>query len=413
MSVPKKIYDSVHGFIHLSAIESQLLDSALFQRLHYIRQLGSAYLVYPGAVHTRFEHSLGVLKIATQVFDTLAVKQLFPLCEKEIAYWRAIVRMAALCHDLGHLPFSHVAEKQLLGKGGHEEWTLRAIKSQELQPIWSRLADLLPGRNSAEDLLKVAIGEEKLSLLFPEGSPFTPWERIFSEIITGDFFGADRIDYLLRDAKYTGLSYGLFDYHQLIEMLTILPNTTVRGGEGEKREIAIEENGLESCEALLLARHFMYKRLYEYPSVKAYAFHLSRFMQSYYNRFSIINNIERYLSITDNEILAQLQLEAKDPDAPAHLDASVIYTRKKKFQAIPLEESLDKKKLIAFKETHHIPDQAIFWEFASPKKGDANLSFPVLLKSGGCVPAQKLSPFFILSRPSGWIYLSQEYRFLV
>ena len=117
-----KIYDSVHGFIHFNEIESALIDTEVFQRLHYIHQLGISYMIYPGATHTRFEHSLGTMHIATQIFDQIS----------EDPYWRQIVRLAALCHDLGHLPFSHVAEEVLLGAKGHEEWTLKIIESPYL-----------------------------------------------------------------------------------------------------------------------------------------------------------------------------------------------------------------------------------------------------------------------------------------
>src|SRR5476651_2062324 len=92
----KKIYDSVHGFISFDEFEKELIDSLPFQRLHYIHQLGIAYLVYPGATHTRFEHSLGVMELASQIFDRIASKHEIPQAD----YWRQVLRLAALCHDL-------------------------------------------------------------------------------------------------------------------------------------------------------------------------------------------------------------------------------------------------------------------------------------------------------------------------
>src|SRR3989344_4684564 len=237
----KKIYDAVHGFIPFDEFEKELIDSLPFQRLHYIRQLGIAYLVYPGATHTRFEHSLGVMHLASLIFEKICKSvrpDVFHFVPRKgssnYLYWRRVLRMAALCHDLGHLPFSHVAEKALLGPKGHEAWTLQIIDSPYLQPVWDKLKEFpayleeLTERNIVEDIKKIAIGEEKWKGLTGKG--FTPWERIVSEVITGDFFGADRIDYLIRDAKSTGVTYGLFDYQQLIETLRVLPSAN-RGAD--------------------------------------------------------------------------------------------------------------------------------------------------------------------------------------
>ncbi len=155
----QKIYDAVHGFIRFNLLEQKLIDSAPFQRLHHIHQLGIAFIVYPGATHTRFEHSLGTMELATQIFERITSKD-FAL--ENAPYWLQIIRCAALCHDLGHLPFSHDAEKALLGKAGHEEWTKKAIESQELSSIWSELADCFSKEDVTSDVLKMAIGKKKL-----------------------------------------------------------------------------------------------------------------------------------------------------------------------------------------------------------------------------------------------------------
>jgi hypothetical protein len=212
MLYPKKIYDSVHGFIHFNELEQKLIDTQAFQRLHDIHQLGMAYYVYPGATHSRFEHSLGTMELATRIFERILDKKYS--CPKEPLeqdYWKQIIRLAALCHDLGHLPFSHVAEKELLGEGGHENWTLKIIQSEHLKPVWQEVKKLYPKKNVEQDILKISLGEETFKSLSSTRSNFSAWEKIFAQVISGDFFGADRIDYLLRDAKCTGVAYGLFD----------------------------------------------------------------------------------------------------------------------------------------------------------------------------------------------------------
>lgn len=324
----KKVYDAVHGFIRFNALEKLVIDSEPFQRLHGIHQLGIAYLVYPGATHTRFEHSLGTMHLASQIFDRLCAKGFIV---DHASYWEQIVRFAALCHDMGHLPFSHDAEHELLGAAGHEEWTVKVIG--HLQPIWDQVSDYFPGRNIKEDIIKMAIGEKKLSVM---GKPcsFSAIERVLSQIVTGDFFGADRIDYLLRDAQCTGVSHGFFDYLQLIEMLCV---AEIHG----RLEMCIEENGVESCEALLLARHFMHKRVYKYPSVKLYKFHLASFMRAFFAGERYLDHLEDYLSLTDHEIIAAFRKAAKNPADKGHEAALCLMDRKKRFRTLCIAHDFD------------------------------------------------------------------------
>src|SRR6266852_3136042 len=108
-----EIRDPIHNFISVSSDERQVIDSFAFQRLRYIHQLALTFLVYPGATHRRFEHSLVVMELAGRVFDVLTqsprhpkVADYFP-ADKKLPGWRDVVRMGALCHDLGHMPFSH------------------------------------------------------------------------------------------------------------------------------------------------------------------------------------------------------------------------------------------------------------------------------------------------------------------
>ncbi len=389
----QKIYDAVHGFIRFNELERMLIDSEPFQRLHHIHQLGIAFIVYPGATHTRFEHSLGAMELATQIFERIASKN-FSIPDRD--YWLQIIRFAALCHDLGHLPFSHDAEKALLGKAGHEEWTRRAILSDHCIPIWTRVQEYFPGKEVANDVLKMAIGEKKL-IEMGEPLSFSPVERVLSQVVTGDFFGADRIDYLLRDAQCTGVSYGLFDYHQLIEMLCILSFE-------EELQLGIEENGIESCEALLLARHFMHQRVYQYSSVKAYKFHLARFMKIHFEGKNVLDSLEGYLSLTDSEILVALRKAAKDPAALGHADADALMRREKRFKAVCVKEGIG--------EHLGIPEGAFYLEL-NPQKESKGLSFPVLKRSGAVVPAGECSQISIPTSSNHIVYVAPEYEKVV
>ncbi|MBI2743258.1 MAG: HD domain-containing protein [Chlamydiales bacterium] len=403
MKPNRKIYDPVHGFIHFNDLERDLIDSAPFQRLHYLHQLGIAYLVYPGANHTRFEHSLGVMELASRIFDRITSKETFSWKKEDLAYWRQIIRLAALCHDLGHLPFSHVAEKALLGKEGHEGWTLQIIRSPALEPIFEQLQKAYPDRDSTSDLLKMSIGEEKLATFSSTKVEFSPWERVLCQVITGDFFGADRIDYLLRDAQCTGVSYGLFDYHQLIEMLCIVPSKN-------SLELGIEENGIEACEALLLARHFMHKRVYQYSSVKAYSFHLSGFMKAIAAQQGLFQDLQSYLSLTENEILTALRKAADDPAAAGHQDAKRLSQRSERFRAVKIPDTITETDLQKIKKEVNVPDEAVVWELSKKKAQPYRLTFPVLTAKQTITSAENCSEIVIPLGAANWLYISPEHE---
>ena len=129
-----EIRDPIHVFVRLDTDERKVLNSRPFQRLRHIHQLALTYLVYPGATHRRFEHSLGVMELADRVFSVVtdpghstdSSRDVLPPRD-QLLYWRRVLRMAALCHDIGHLPFSHAAERELLPEGWDHERITRKI----------------------------------------------------------------------------------------------------------------------------------------------------------------------------------------------------------------------------------------------------------------------------------------------
>jgi len=399
----KKIYDPVHRFIFLDELESELIHTPPFQRLHYIHQLGMSYCVYPGARHRRFEHSLGVMELATHIYDEvtkdnrLKDEPLMPVFGSfEHRYWRRVLRLAALCHDIGHLPFSHMAEKKIFGAGGHEAWTRKMLESEMFDSIWRqfRVASLEEGidRDVRCDVIKIALGEKRCE------ESFSHWEKVLTEMITGDFFGADRIDYLLRDSQCTGLAYGFFDYHQLIEMLKIIPIPD------EGLVLGVEENGIESCEALLLARYYMHKRLYQYSSVKSYAYHVARFMMVC--DLGENEDLNRYINTTDNEVISEIQDAAKDATHPGHFDAKCLCFNDYRFRAIPFM-SLCEEELISLRGRW---GSAIDWELCTCSMKKIPLSFLVLKKDGAIDIGDNVSEISIPSTERNWIYIAPQYE---
>ncbi len=143
---PREIRDPIHNFIRVSGNERKVMDSPPFQRLRSIHQNSMTYLVYPGASHRRFEHSLGVMHLAASMFDVVTsdervsdrVREILP-AKDNLPYWKTVLKMAALCHDMGHLPFSHAGEDLLPEGVSHEHLSRVFIDSDVMKKVWESL----------------------------------------------------------------------------------------------------------------------------------------------------------------------------------------------------------------------------------------------------------------------------------
>lgn len=327
-STVHKVRDPIHGFIQLDANERQVLDSRPFQRLRYIHQLGMTYLVYPGATHNRFEHSLGVMELAGRVFDIItspahihpAIKPWLPELADPVAlhYWRKVLRAAALCHDIGHLPFSHTAEKELLPDGwNHERLSRALILSEEMAHIWKSMEPPL----DPMDVVRLAVGPKEAKDI-----SFTRWQAILSEVVTGDAFGVDRMDYLLRDSFHSGVAYGRFDHYRLIDTLRILPPAT-GSGDSASPTLGITEGGIQSAEALLLARYFMYSQVYLHPVRRIYDIHLKDFLNQWLGYKNYPTHTEGHLELTDCELITAIRKALREPGQPTYIHADRLINR--------------------------------------------------------------------------------------
>ena len=387
--------DPVHGFIRVSTDERRVIDSRPVQRLRHIHQLATSFLIYPGATHKRFEHSLGVMELAGRVFDVITEEENIHAVIREqvpeIAdrtkrdYWRTVVRMAALCHDIGHLPFSHAAERDLLPDGwDHERLSAALIESAEMEGIWRSMTP--PVR--AEDVQKIAVGPK---ILGQEG--FTEWEAILTEIITGDSLGVDRMDYLLRDSLHAGVAYGRFDSPRLIDSIRVLPWSDDPEGSTEP-VLGLEEGGLHSAEALLLARFFMFTQVYLHHVRRIYDIHLMDFLRTHLADGRFSTETEDHLQWTDIEILAVMRRAALDPSAPGH-DPARRLIRREHFKRIWARNPEDVKanpnaggaiEAAAVKKFGREAVRRDDWS----KKGSAD-DFPVLTSDGRIDSARRLS----------------------
>ncbi len=229
MSSVREIRDPIHGFIHRDPHELKVIDTPLFQRLRRIRQLALASYVYPGALHTRFEHSMGAMHVAGRVAGELGLKQ----------HESRILRLAALLHDVGHGPFSHGSEEVMQGVTGkkqiHEEITAQIIlNSTELD-----------GPLSGDERIEI------VGLLRDERG-----DAVLRSILSGPM-DVDKQDYLLRDSYFCGVKYGVYDIDRLIETLCILED------QGQ-RELAITQDGVLTLEQFVIARYHMTGQVYRH-----------------------------------------------------------------------------------------------------------------------------------------------------
>jgi HD superfamily phosphohydrolase len=332
----REIRDALHDFVPFDDDERMVVDSPPFQRLRHIHQLALTYKVYPGATHKRFEHSLGVMHLAGRVYDVItrpdripdAVRATVPeRSQSDYGYWRTVVRLAALCHDMGHLPFSHAAEKELLPKGcDHESLTWEIVHSPEMVEVFGSVTP--PVR--ALDVAKLAIGGKKAERL-RKGVQFSDWEAILSEVIVGDSFGVDRMDYLLRDSLHTGVQYGRFDHERLINTLRVMPEPAREQGEedesGTPPVLGCTRGGLQSAEQLLLARYFMFSQVYHHPTRLAYNEHLKEFLKRWLPGGVFPTDVKGHLSCDDSDVLVAIKAAAANPADAGHEPAVRIIRR--------------------------------------------------------------------------------------
>jgi HD superfamily phosphohydrolase len=394
-----EIRDPIHNFVRVSADEVAAINSRAFQRLRHIHQLALTSLVYPGATHRRFEHSLGVMELAGRVFDVITHERnrhpsidLFPDSETLIA-WRKIVRLAALFHDLGHLPFSHAAEEQLLPDGKHHEWlTVEVLRSEEMRQV---LKSMMPSPDP-DQVAKIAIGPEKWRKWFGKATDFSAWDLLMTDIVTGDAFGVDRIDYLLRDSHHAGVAYGRFDHYRLIDTLRILLHPTL-----ERPMIGIEKGGIHAAEALQLARQFMFLQLYYHHVRLAYDIHLSEFMVQWLKSYP--TDVETHLRLTDNEILSAISEAAADKDKPGHDPARRI-ARREHYRKIYEQNALDQRDQpkavarVAEALRKQFGEGTVREKSIPPKQQE--IDFPVLLDGGEISTSRAESTIYADFKPA-------------
>ena len=233
------IRDPLWNNIRLDPLALELIETPAFQRLRYVRQLGLAFLVYPGATHTRFEHALGAYHLARRALALLEEREVMGPEERASC---TLVRAAALLHDVGHYPFSHALEE--IGALHHEEVARPLITEGALAEVLVRRI----GRDAPVEIMELIRGTSPSAL---------------QRLISGSL-DLDKIEYLRRDAFMCGVPYGEIDADRLINSLTIVDDPA-----SGHRAIGVVEKGLSALESLLFAKYQMYRNVYWHHAVRS------------------------------------------------------------------------------------------------------------------------------------------------
>lgn len=323
--------DPIHGMIKISEKEAQIIDDPAFQRLRNIRQLGTSYLVYHGAEHTRFGHSIGVMHLISQAMDSLWRGNWLKMEKDEYLRIRQIARLVGLLHDVGHGPFSHVGEDANLypliedfngeKQQGHEVYTRLLVKNH----FGKKINQIFSSDNITKDdiigFLAGWITDKKLYFV--------------KDLISGQL-DADKMDYLLRDSYYCGVQYGKYDLHRILDTLCIC---YPEGNPDNEWQLGIESDGVHAVEEFILARYWMFVQVYFHKTRRIYDYYLANFIKeilTHSNESHYPPQLKNYLTWNDCRVLQLVQDHKTSSKWAAHL-----YKRqhiKEAFVSLPFQE---------------------------------------------------------------------------
>jgi len=313
---PLEIRDPVHGAIAVDRQEAAVIDHSFVQRLRGIRQLGFSHLPFPGATHSRYAHSLGAMHLAGRAFDACFRGDDFPSPDRRAAF-RHCVRLAALCHDLGHAPYSHAAEfampilrdlgvaayapaaiaHRLDALATHEDYTVAILTESTLSETIQAHFDFGPKHVAALVSHEVEVED---GFFMDQG---VDMRGALSQLISSDL-DVDRLDYLMRDSHYTGARYGEIDVHWLLSHLN--PHV-----DGEGRVcLALDRRAIYAFDDYMVARFHMFVMVYFHQKSIAYEGLLKRAMQHPDCDYHLPADLEAYRHCDDTHLESWLRTSA-------------------------------------------------------------------------------------------------------
>jgi uncharacterized protein len=332
----QEVRDALYGFVYLNLAEWDIINSPAFQRLRDVKQLAMGHMVYPGAVHSRFEHSIGCVYQADRILGQLrensrdVLQSEFRITDENYERARQLLRLAALLHDVGHPPFSHTGEDLLPKRLTHEDMTAKVIRETDIGEkieTWFSTDGI-----DREDVIAVATKVSKA-----ENKKSSAHLSILNEMLTGDL-GADRIDYLLRDAYHAGQMSGVFDHDRLIREVRLVaaPKDADRpdgAGESEQKAptftVGFGEGGWGVAEQMIAARYLMYTGLYFHKTKRIYEIHLSEFLPHALSESGgrLPRDVRQYIALSDSVVWGEIVRAANDTRHPGHALATRFTAR--------------------------------------------------------------------------------------
>ncbi|MDX1577646.1 MAG: HD domain-containing protein [Gemmatimonadota bacterium] len=333
MTRPRTVRDPLWGNIRLDRDAAEILDTPQFQRLRRVKQLGWAHLVYPGGVHTRFLHALGVYHLVVRAIATLESDgALEGLSDRERRELPA-VRLAALLHDVGHYAFSHAMEELAPASipGHHEEMAARFLEADPIRRVLDR-----GGADRARTVGELIRGRS--------GHPL-------QGLVAGSL-DLDKIDYLRRDALFCGVPYGAVDVDRLLDALTL-----ARAEPGGPLELAVTEKGLSALETLLFSKYQMFRNVYWHHAVRAATVTFVRLIET-----ALANGLlssEELAGPSDEELLGQIALRVERMSAGSAVDPSSSIARVLELLAALTDRRLPKRVIELTGD--RLPDRVSSW----------------------------------------------------
>jgi HD superfamily phosphohydrolase len=338
MAFRKIINDPLYGFITIDdELVYAIISHPSYQRMRRIHQMAMAHLVYPGAVHTRLHHSLGAYHLMCNAINELKGKGFSISKEEEQA-----AKIAVLLHDIGHGPYSHALENTLIQEADHEEISLLLMKKMN----------------------KELMGKMQMAIdIFTDIYP----KKFLHQLVSGQL-DVDRMDYLIRDSFFTGVSEGVIGYDRIIKMLTV-----------HNGELMVEEKGIYSIEKFLVARRLMYWQVYLHKTVlcaekmlinimkrarvvkaQASSRELNIFIHTQYSIEEIETHLDDFCRLDDYDVIAAIKLWINHPDKILSILCKSIINRrllKVKYSGKVIPRELVKEKTRLVKKYLDINDE--------------------------------------------------------
>lgn len=302
-----EIRDPVHGSIPINDSEIEILEHPFFQRLRNIKQLGFSEYVFPGATHTRYLHSIGVMNVSTLVFNNLFKNQ----SSLEVLRLKETLRLGCLLHDIGHAPLSHSTESVMPNvsalklpaqfleskdrQASHEDYTIKSITDSSFTQSFKGVRAEFGVEPVA--VAELVVGETKNPAYFTvNGTNYFP---LLHQLVSSEM-DCDRMDYLLRDSYFCGVSYGKFDLDWIIDNLKIC-------NEGGQAYLGISERAISTFDDFLLSRFHMFMMVYFHYRAVCLEQMLLRYFKSEKSEYAIPADIESYLEHDDAYLMRVLK----------------------------------------------------------------------------------------------------------